>query len=224
MAHRPDLAISVSNYSRRYSTTPCANVLLDEVVLNFFKSPALWAGLFTKANVEAPPFGRGGNVQPVAAAGPGCDRMCACRLNERTIRVMRRNGSWSGLRHRGCELFERIFDDVLCRCLATGSCFKFLQKPRPLGGVIYFSWQILVIGSGLLYCLIRNEWQEPFWGIHGASKSIEDLEFKPPISIGMRPPSGGILERSMPVCDGAKGTCPSRINIFKHLRRPDPIT
>ncbi len=47
MAHRPDLAISVSNYSRRYSTTPCANVLLDEVVLNFFKSPALWAGLFT---------------------------------------------------------------------------------------------------------------------------------------------------------------------------------
>ena len=48
MAHRPDLAISVSNYSRRYSTTPCANVLLDEVVLNFFKSPALWAGLFTE--------------------------------------------------------------------------------------------------------------------------------------------------------------------------------
>ncbi len=47
MAHRPDLAISVSNYSRRYSTTPCANVLLDEVVLNFFKSLALWAGLFT---------------------------------------------------------------------------------------------------------------------------------------------------------------------------------
>jgi hypothetical protein len=28
-------------------TTPCADVLLDEVVLNFFKSPALWAGLFT---------------------------------------------------------------------------------------------------------------------------------------------------------------------------------
>ncbi len=50
MAHRPDLAISVSNYSRRYSTTPCANVLLDEVVLNFFKSPALWAGLFTEAH------------------------------------------------------------------------------------------------------------------------------------------------------------------------------
>ncbi len=52
MAHRLDLAISVSNYSRRYSTTPCANVLLDEVVLNFFKSPALWAGLFTGAGRE----------------------------------------------------------------------------------------------------------------------------------------------------------------------------
>jgi len=26
-------------------------------------------------------------------AGPGCERMCACRLNEQTMRVMRRNGT-----------------------------------------------------------------------------------------------------------------------------------
>jgi len=46
MAHDPDLEISDANCSREYPMTPCADVLLDEVVLNFISS-------------KAPPFGRG---------------------------------------------------------------------------------------------------------------------------------------------------------------------
>ena len=36
----------------------------------------------TKTNVEAPPFGRGGNVQEAAAVGPDCERTCARCLSE----------------------------------------------------------------------------------------------------------------------------------------------
>jgi hypothetical protein len=46
MAHDPNLEISDANCSRGYPMTPCADVLLDEVVLNFISS-------------KAPPFGRG---------------------------------------------------------------------------------------------------------------------------------------------------------------------
>ena len=63
----------------------------------------------------------------------------------------------------------------------------------------------VVTGSGLLYCLNRNGCQEPILEIHGAGKSIKDLEFKPPIFIGMRPPSVGLLERLLLVCEVAKG-------------------
>ena len=74
--------------------------------------------LLTKTNVEAPPFGRGGNVQPAAAAGHGCDCLCACQLKEETIRVMRRNGTSPRLSNICFELFEKIFDDALCKCIA----------------------------------------------------------------------------------------------------------
>ena len=63
----------------------------------------------------------------------------------------------------------------------------------------------LLLGSGLCYCLNRNGYQVPFWGIYGKGKSIEDLLFKSPIFIGLRPPSVGILERPMSECEVAKG-------------------
>ncbi len=53
---------------------PCWSALYGKMAIYF--------GLVTKTNVEAPPFGRGGNVQPAAAAGHGCDCLCACQLKE----------------------------------------------------------------------------------------------------------------------------------------------
>ena len=78
------------------------------------------------------------------------------------------------------------------------------------------------MGAGLLYCLHRNGYQEPFGGKHGAGKSMKDLECKPPIFFGMRPPSVGILERSMPVCEGAKGTCPKLYQYIKAFTQACP--
>ena len=40
---------------------------------------------------------------------------------------------------------------------------------------------------------------------HGAGKSITGSEFKPPMFIGLRPPSVGIVKRSRPECEVAKG-------------------
>ena len=45
------------------------------------------------------------------------------------------------------------------------------------------------MGPGLLYYLIRHEWQQPFWERHGAGKSMTALAFKPPIFIESHPPS-----------------------------------
>ncbi len=39
----------------------------------------------------------------------------------------------------------------------------------------------MMMGSGLLYCLHQNGYQEPYLEIHRAGKSITDLAFKPPI-------------------------------------------
>ena len=77
--------------------------------------------------------------------------------------------------------------------------------------------------SCLRFALIEMSIRNPIEG-QREGQSIEDLEFKPPNFIRMRPPSGGILERLMPVCEFAKGTCPSRINTLKHLHKPDPTS
>jgi len=70
----------------------------------------------TKTNVEAPPFGRGGNVQSAAAAGPGCDTLDACPLNGPAMRCTTRHIIWCGLPNIGNGLPEKISGDRLTRC------------------------------------------------------------------------------------------------------------